>query len=219
VWRKLGSFASMAVGLIVGLGCYFTMGGHSAAPWFIGLFAFGMAAAARDRAGTSPQHDRRLFGWLTVCLIALYAWLTISVELDVYPPNLLHRLQAMWEADWPMDILVGAATAALLAYAAAAKGSPSGLVRFLSTRGFVWLGVVSYSLYLIHDPLLALLKILLIHLDYGPLTQFTVMIVVGLPLVLVITYGFHRVFEKPFMSARRVHGVESRGAISVRPNN
>jgi len=208
IWRRFGSFASAAAGLFLGLGCYLFVGGQSAAPWYLGLFAFGIAAAARDRARISPLRDRRIFGAITLVLFALYILFVVSVQMNVFGPFGVHGMEDLWRCYWPMDILVGAATACFLAFSGAVTPqNPNWAVKALATNWLVKVGVVSYSLYLIHDPLLAIMKIPLNHFGVGPFRQMFVMLFAGLPTVLLITYGFHLVFEKPFMSSRRVHGI------------
>ncbi|MDP9175857.1 MAG: acyltransferase family protein [Planctomycetota bacterium] len=223
VWRRFGSWAAMATGLILGLGCYYLVGGQSAAPWYLGLFAFGMASAARGHPEKARQTDRAVFGWLAIILFALYGVSVASIQLGAFGRFGVHGMEETWRCYWPTDILVGAATACFTTFAAVAvQGRTSRVVAALSTRWLAGVGVVSYSLYLIHDPLFAVMKVPLNHLNVGPFGQMFAMLFVGLPIVMAITYGFHLIFEKPFMSTRRVRATETKaadepGTVSIAP--
>ena len=78
IWRRLGSIATIVVGFIIGLIPHFTLKmGHNydwACPWYIGLFALGMAGAVT----VFSPHPRRLwpamrFLWLSLLLLMPYA--------------------------------------------------------------------------------------------------------------------------------------------------
>jgi peptidoglycan/LPS O-acetylase OafA/YrhL len=211
VWRRFGSAGSIAVGLGLGLGFYFLTGkGHAAAPWLLGLFAMGAAAAAA-RPRNSDHRSIRLIAWLAGILMAIFAVITFESAFGMLRCLTVEGLPGLWPYLWAFDILVGAATACFLVFAAASKTAdrPHSLVRWLSSRWLVHVGVASYSLYLIHDPILAVLKLGLDRLQMGPWTQFTAMLTVGGVIVALATWLFHIVFERPFMTAARVRAAES----------
>ena len=148
---------------------------------------------------------RSVFGRLAFWLFAIFWIITALIAMNQLRFISTWGLEGTYPFFWEFDLLAGTASACLLVYSAAAlSGKPSRVVGFLSSRPFVQLGVISYSLYLIHDPLLAIMKIGMDKFDLGPFMQFGAMIVVGIPIVLAITYPFHRIFEKPFMSSGRV---------------
>jgi peptidoglycan/LPS O-acetylase OafA/YrhL len=98
-----------------------------------------------------------------------------------------------------IDLAVGPAIALFLA--AVATRRPARLAGLLSSGPLQALGDFSYSLYLIHMPLVALVSTLVVapYTDSG-LTAFTVTVVLVLPLCLVTARMFAAVFEKPFRS-------------------
>ena len=100
-----------------------------------------------------------------------------------------------------MDILFGVGVAASLALMHAGAGAPARGV--LASPTALWLGLFSYSIYLIHAPIVLLLnKYAFGPLDLAPLVGFGLMLVVGLPLILALCWGFHLAFEAPFLRRR-----------------
>ncbi len=100
--------------------------------------------------------------------------------------------------------------------------------RPLTSRKMLRLGLFSYSIYLLHGPILGVLdKYLIGPLGIPALAQFGLLLVVGLPLVLVLCYGFHLLFEAPFLrhrgirALREIPGIQMilprRGASTVPP--
>jgi len=94
------------------------------------------------------------------------------------------------------DVATSAAAFCILLLAADPNGRTN---RFLSARWLVRIGVFSYSLYLVHAPVLHLLWFALRPLNLSAEATFAVLALVGLPLAVVASYGFHCVFERPFM--------------------
>jgi peptidoglycan/LPS O-acetylase OafA/YrhL len=206
VWRRFGNIAVALVGFVVGIAL--SEVSHKAfadaCPWFIGCFAIGMVAADISfsrRASIKRLHDKTLWGVVTTCLaatiIVIYVFIT---RLAVY--GIL------------MDILVSICSASLIIYCAKEAHNSvyqSGTVsiphkrplitRCLESRGVVELGAFSYSLYLVHYPVLGALHLFLRDRHCSPNICFLWLLVLGLPLSLVTAYGFHLLFEKPFMNS------------------
>jgi peptidoglycan/LPS O-acetylase OafA/YrhL len=100
-----------------------------------------------------------------------------------------------------LDVVVGVAS--LCAILACAQGD--GLLRrALSWRPLVLVGGFSYSLYLVHAPLLQVVWQYALHpLGLGASPTFVLLAVVGVPVVVGASYLFFLAFESPFLGARR----------------
>jgi peptidoglycan/LPS O-acetylase OafA/YrhL len=94
------------------------------------------------------------------------------------------------------DLGSGTAAFSLLLLAADAR---SGVARLLSNRMLVRIGVFSYSIYLVHAPLLHLAWFALRPLRLSSDALFLVLVTCCLPPIMALSYGFHRLFERPFM--------------------
>jgi peptidoglycan/LPS O-acetylase OafA/YrhL len=71
------------------------------------------------------------------------------------------------------------------------------------SRPAVFVGSFSYSLYLIHAPVLETLQRFVVEpLALPPFATFVALVTVVLPVVLAFCYGFYRLFEKPFLDRR-----------------
>jgi peptidoglycan/LPS O-acetylase OafA/YrhL len=104
------------------------------------------------------------------------------------------------------DLLVGAGATALIvrwARRAAREASTSRGVALglLDSRAAVMLGSFSYSLYLIHFPILALTGLVLRGWAWPAEARFWAMILGGTPACLLAASAFHRAFERPTQRA------------------
>jgi len=100
-----------------------------------------------------------------------------------------------------VDLAVGGAAAALMA--ALGQGSLPGVIRLLSTRPLVFTGQFSFSLYLVHGPVLEALRVhLLAPLGLAAPTAFWILAATGIPAALGFAYLFFLVCERPFLTIR-----------------
>jgi peptidoglycan/LPS O-acetylase OafA/YrhL len=73
----------------------------------------------------------------------------------------------------------------------------------LASRIGVTLGLFSYSIYLLHGPLVGLLDQEVFRpMHLAPPVTFGLLLVLGVPVIVVICYVFHLVFEAPFLRRR-----------------
>jgi peptidoglycan/LPS O-acetylase OafA/YrhL len=67
----------------------------------------------------------------------------------------------------------------------------------------VWFGRFSYSSYLTHAPVLAVVwEFLVAPRGLAPVPAFAVLLVVGVPVSYVLAYTFYLLVERPFLTIR-----------------
>jgi peptidoglycan/LPS O-acetylase OafA/YrhL len=157
-------------------------------PDLAALFALGVLAAGIVGA----RRGRRSWPW---------SWLALAAVIPVVAT--VWWRGSVWTLDhlfW-VDLALGPAIACLLA--ALATGRPAPLLRLLDARPIRSLGSFSYSLYLTHAPIVAVVYKLIVA---GRVAQGVPAFLVSLALVLPLTLGFARlfaaVFETPFQRRR-----------------
>jgi peptidoglycan/LPS O-acetylase OafA/YrhL len=142
---------------------------------YLEIFAVGMAAAAL------AIHGRQLLPKWVLGLIVLVGLAIVRLGTG---NGLVH------------DLATAAAFFAVLQLAL----NPAGIVASaLNSPWLVHLGVFSYSIYLVHAPLLHLSWFTLRRLDFSDDLNFVLLVVIFLPVIVAASYSFHCVFERPFM--------------------
>jgi peptidoglycan/LPS O-acetylase OafA/YrhL len=162
---------------------------HHVSPQFLALFALGVLAVKVGQNGLGRKARRLLALAGAAALVGFVV--TANVEGSVWVVN-----QYFW-----VDLVFGAAVACLMA--AMFGGGLPRVRRALSTRVALTLGLFSYSIYLLHGPLVTVLYTKVfgpLHLAAVP--TFGLLLVVGVPVILTICYGFHLMFEAPFLHRR-----------------
>ncbi len=176
-----------ALGLLLatGYGAYWLTqnvpGGLKLYFWYLGLFAVGMVFARLSSA--KPQWVLPGTGVAGLGLMVwsgLLAWDRASILADIVIATGIGLLMA---AFWVR---------------------PESVVsRIVGCRPVAWLGLFSYSLYLMHHPIY---QVVYVNHPAGlenAAEQFRYMLVVGLPAALVGSFLFFLVFERPFMTSSK----------------
>jgi peptidoglycan/LPS O-acetylase OafA/YrhL len=158
------------------------------APDLAALFAVGVLAGGIVIAG----ERRRSWPW---------AWIALAAATPVLATIVWHG--SVWTLDrlyW-IDLALGPAIACLLA--ALVTGRPAPLLRALDSRPIRGLGLSSYSLYLIHGPIVVVLyeKVVAGRVGHGA-PSFLLAVAVIVPLTVIAARGFAAVFEIPFQRHR-----------------
>jgi len=213
IWRRYGiawtAVAGCALGYLPivvlpqGSNLYWT------SPWCLGLFTFGMCAAM---VTCSPRDQYRLAknivfqdGGLVLIAVGL-------VTLSVFKPAWLDAPYY-----WITDMFVGAFTALLiLACGREARGKwwHRAVVDGLQSNGAATLGAFSYSLYLVHYPVLLKMQYVMHQYGFSESAQMVILFLGGVPFCLCLAYVFHLVWERPFMPGRSL-GANRKPEIAV----
>jgi peptidoglycan/LPS O-acetylase OafA/YrhL len=211
VYRRWGAAAAVAAGLAVGLIPHFISSarfdaGHG---WFLGLFAMGMAGATinfRDRPAERSLLEKLPWGVLSAVLALLVVGISSVQNKSSQHSSALRYLRfETWGGSWPIDVLVGLSTICLVIYCTHQLSKPTlskySIVRVFDSRLMIWVGAFSYSIYLVHDPVLELIWLMKYHMSAT--TAIILFQVIGLPAAVGCAYLFHIAFERPFLSSRK----------------
>jgi peptidoglycan/LPS O-acetylase OafA/YrhL len=156
-------------------------------PQLAPLFAVGVVGAGIAAAG--PRVRRLPWPWLAALAAAPVLALIVGAG-------------TVWTARhyfW-VDLTIGPAMTLLLV--AVTTGRPVPLVRLLDTRPVRELGTFSYSLYLVHLPVVVVVSRTLGRQVPAGLPAFAVTLAVAVPAALLLARGFAAVFEIPFQRHR-----------------
>jgi peptidoglycan/LPS O-acetylase OafA/YrhL len=165
-------------------------------PQFLALFAIGVLAVHLGQRANAVKLRRPL---MATGLALLGGFVLLAVVKG-----------SVWVVDryfW-IDILFGTGIACLMAVMYSGGGSRARSL--LGSRAGLRLGLFSYSIYLLHAPLVGVLE----QHVFGPLhlpalLTFALLLLVGLPVILVICYGFHLMFEAPFLRRRNMSALRT----------
>jgi peptidoglycan/LPS O-acetylase OafA/YrhL len=167
--------------------------------WFVALYAGGVATAAiANRAHPELERYERKVPWGTIGFVAF-----VLTPIAVWASG----IDTSFGDGWLANLLLGTAVCCFMVYTRMGTPGPLGglaraAVRFLNFHPLRRIGAFSYSIYLIHWPILQLLV--------GATARFTdsSWIVAGLalfvyvPLTLWLAFLFHVRVERPFQERR-----------------
>jgi peptidoglycan/LPS O-acetylase OafA/YrhL len=198
VWRRYGVLALGAAGLVVGLLPHFLFHGvyDSAQHWLLGQFAFGCCAAVICTSQRGFDAKLRAMPW------GVLTSLTLGLLLIV---NWLPRFEKYWQA---ISILSGVPAACLLIWCwhgaqNASYGKPLPVIVQLCQSPFaLWLGKISYSLYLTHI-LVVMIVSSLCGWTMSSLLRLAIYMTADTLLALGLAAAFHFAVERHFLNAHR----------------
>jgi peptidoglycan/LPS O-acetylase OafA/YrhL len=159
-------------------------------PQYYGIFSVGAAAAFcvnRTSVATakpvSHALEIQLIASLFICSIGIFwkPWLWYATHFEHF------------------DLVFSIFSAFLIVWLTCCD---SFVRRCLGFFVFVRLGEMSYSLYLMHGPLLVVFNRVLsmCHFDAG--TKFILLSLLAVPIIVAIAYLFHVLFERPFLVSK-----------------
>jgi len=185
LWRRFGVAAQLALALALGFVPHLLLHRFDwTVPWLLGLFGMGVFAADVTARNAWPRVPWR---WLTV--LSAIGTLVLLLQYRDGGGN-------DWRTSGP-DIALGATLA--LFFIASARDERIPAARFLALRPIVFLGTFSYSLYLIHAPLVDLTGDVLVRVHASPLASGVVWCALIVAIV-AAAHAFYRVFERPFLN-------------------
>jgi peptidoglycan/LPS O-acetylase OafA/YrhL len=199
VWRRRGPGAALAAAAVLAYAPLVLLprAADAAVTWYLLLFALGMLAAWLGFSEEAPATRANTnVPWGFVCA---GAWALCVV--------LSNAAASFWFRSKPLtDVLVGLATATLLVHlarcAANSQAKPGVLQRLLESRPLVGLGQFSYSLYLTHLPLVALLKLALAPLGWPPIVEAFALLAIATSASIAFAFAFYVVVERPCLAHR-----------------
>jgi len=157
------------------------------APHLVPVFAAGVVAAGVVAAG-----DRFRVPW---------AWLSVLAAAPVGVLVLYQGSRWMIGHYYWVDLAVAPAMTMLLL--AIVSGRPAALIRLLDSGPLKWLGSLSYSLYLVHLPIVVVITLKVVIPRFGRDTaSFTITTLLAGGLSLALAWLVARLFEAPFQRHR-----------------
>jgi peptidoglycan/LPS O-acetylase OafA/YrhL len=197
MWRRFGPLATLGLAAVLGYSplLFARASAAVAIPWYVLLFTFGMIAAAIGFSQAQPFAQLRSgVRWQLWCSAVWLGCVALAMGNGQF-----------WFAHKPLaDLLVGLATTTLLVYLTGrASSSERGrLLELLESRPLVGLGHFSYSLYLTHLPVLALVYFTLRPLGWPPSLLSLALLALGASASLGVAYLFHVAVERHFIVKR-----------------
>jgi peptidoglycan/LPS O-acetylase OafA/YrhL len=159
--------------------------------WFLPLFVLGMVAAhfayrPHRKIGVVPK------------LGALWA----LIGIGIFAVGVMWKSDPRWVSFVLRDLGVGVSVAAFI-YVGSVRPS-SWVSRLFGAKALVKLGAFSYSLYLIHHPLLQVLYVNRPAFAQSVEMATLYLFAAGVPIILLCSWVFAWFFERPFMVNRKV---------------
>jgi peptidoglycan/LPS O-acetylase OafA/YrhL len=203
-WFRFGLLLTTALALVLSAIAYAGLlhtwfgsinayGVAAIAPQYVGLFALGALAAHVAFSGKpvySYIRDRFPWGFFALASFALVVLYLITWG----SPS--RTFQTPW-----VDFFMGIFVIGLLI--SAARPDAKLLRGILGWKPLAFVGVFSYSIYLIHLPLVQVFwRYVLTPLNLSDSLTYALLVAVGLPLIVAISYAFFLLCERPFMNTR-----------------
>lgn len=198
VWRRFGILWTVALGFTIGILPQMLLPAQTnlswTSPWYVGLFSLGMAVAvvARSQSGQyGPLKNAVFLNRITGSIAVIF------LTLVLLKPQWLDARNY-----WLIDTFIGAFAAVFILACTnnhASSWFHKTIVTGLQAPTMMKLGAFSYSLYLLHYPILQKIHDVLRQHHISHYMQLVVLLLVGIPVCLCTAYAFHIVFERPFM--------------------
>ena len=208
--RRLGKLKMLLAAACIGVGLTYACAGFlpkiQTYIHFVALFAAGMVTAQVCFSPSDESRHLRERLPAAKCFFSLLGFilflLVLQTRISWTSKPLIHLVgQMTWENVWVMDYLVTACFCSLLvALCQETKGAAVGRInRMLHWSPLILVGHFSYSLYLIHDPVLRLVCTVGEYLHFSAIMQYIVMFTAGVPLAIICGYLLYLTVERHFI--------------------
>ena len=196
IWRRFGIFATIVCAFVIGLAPHYLVKpqGHvdPARFWYIGLFALGMAGAVVNFSTDSRTTAvREKTPWMLLSAIFGLSMIAASSAMPGY----------LTRHPWIIDPWAGLAASCLLVGLTRVLTSGAqhpAILRMLDAEPTRRLGSFSYSLYLVHYPILQITTALIAITVHSTTGSVLADLVVGSTVATICAYWFYLRFEKPY---------------------
>ena len=200
VWRRFGIAALLAGVFVFWMAIHLLFHARfDGAGLHLGsLFSFGMAGAIvgfSQKPAVITWRERVPWGLCTLVSFVALAGI------------LFWRRELIEKHTSHIDLLAGSCATCLIVYCtkhlSTDTASRPAVLAVMESGFAVGIGRFSYSLYLIHAPVLALCYAALRGLHLDPIVTLALIILSGVPLSLLFSYLFYLACERPFLEKRK----------------
>jgi peptidoglycan/LPS O-acetylase OafA/YrhL len=193
IWRKYNLTISFLSAIV--LGFLISRTNQSIHSWFLGLFAMGMFASvicfSRNDLFSSIRSriNWPILSWIAaILLVAFLALLRFKHVSLLVSESVVGFLICVNLISFTLNEL--------------SMNKKPLLLRFFNSKVAVFLGSFSYSIYLIHSPILAFINLELLSYNFGIDSYLLIMVFISVPISVFISYGFYHLVEKRFIPAK-----------------
>lgn len=192
IWRRFGLLAVVISAFLIGLVPVYIFNGlfESASPWFLGIFALGMAAAEigfSQKPRLATIKNSLPWGVLSI----IFTVIAFATEWRKFGLHI-----------WIGQSFLGLAGACLFICCtkfAINRENPPLVLKVFEHPWAVAIGTFSYSLYLTHSLVLVLVRYWLFHLKLSTNTFAAASYIIGTAASIVFAYVFYLLFERPLI--------------------
>jgi peptidoglycan/LPS O-acetylase OafA/YrhL len=206
IWKRFGVRALLGVtflGSCLLIGCGRAV--CQAHPWYLLLFAMGMTGAVLT-SSTNPKvlmwRDRLPWARISVVLLVVFAveWITLFIFIPTLFLPLAWQQYCFTELVFSLALLSAFMHWNKVQRELAPHQWPL-VLRLLHHKQIMWLGSISYSLYLIHWPILISLIGFIRACNLGETLTLVLAYLVAVPLTIGLGYLFFLAVERRFLPA------------------
>lgn len=206
IWRRFGMTALLLVAALLGFTPVLLKGDvRNFHTWYIFIFSVGMCGASiqyYDRAEEKKWQGCIPWGKIAFSLLGIFV-VACCVDLMLHQKLLMEYIPD-WKRFLFYEVLSGVACVFLMVFCGMTKKvvpdiNARSVVKFLTAPIFTFIGMISYSHYLIHFPVLMTMRWFTRLMKLNPAEVIAFMYFVSIPLSIFCGYLFFLMVEKWFL--------------------